>query len=337
QPTPTLTPTTLFTFGGPALDYERRPQAMDWDIAVDPFEGPAASARDDGRSAGLRNGYAEGWDVGRSKGWEIGLELGYVQSFVRELQDGCRDRGNPSFTPQPPSPGGETQDAPGRRTSHRLERCLALARDVLRLIDEFPDPDSLLSQSQRAKDERAAFSSASAASSEAREIVAESIDKSCAMDGRAGTGNLPASDHYTDGLPGVSAELKDIKRDKSMTGPNDSAVKIVKPIGPNRAEMTDVHASLERIRSKFKLLCVLLKTKHNFDLKKIMELGSGEGIVSNRGGESIAKNTPQSTSENKASNLEDTGLRYDDKGSSREQGGTVSITLEDLNAQESDW
>ena len=44
---------------------------------------------------------------------------------------------------------------------------------------------------------------------------------------------------------------------------------------PKQQPMLDVTTAIERIRSKFKLLCVLLKTKQSFDLKSVLELGDG--------------------------------------------------------------
>jgi hypothetical protein len=43
------------------------------------------------------------------------------------------------------------------------------------------------------------------------------------------------------------------------------------------ATMLDVSASLERIRSKFRLLCILLRTEQSFDLRRVLESGDGSG------------------------------------------------------------
>ena len=45
------------------------------------------------------------------------------------------------------------------------------------------------------------------------------------------------------------------------------------------AAMLNVSASLERIRAKFKLLCILLRTKQSFNLRRVLELGSRSGEV----------------------------------------------------------
>jgi hypothetical protein len=219
--------------------------ALLYRVAVDPLEQIATSGRDEGRTAGLRDGYLGGLDIGTSKGWEIGLELGYYHSFARGISDGIRERMMPV----------QQQQRQQQRTAHRSERCRTLAGDISRMIDAFPNPDSLLSLDDnrpglarhavgrvgRAHDTAAAAASSSSSSSD---------------------GGLSARDG--DAMIGSSSDC-------------DEAAMPASGIDPVTATMLDVSASLERIRSKFRLLCILLRTEQSFDLRRVLESGDGSG------------------------------------------------------------
>jgi hypothetical protein len=118
--------------------------AVDWsdslfDQVVDPFEQIAASERRNGQVAGRRAGYLEGRDIGRSKGWEIGLELGYIHSFASGLLDGCQEH-----TQQANVHTDSDESLPTDRSNKRLDRCLAISRELIDMVNQFPDPDTLL-------------------------------------------------------------------------------------------------------------------------------------------------------------------------------------------------
>ena len=117
-----------------------------WDDAVDPFESVAQSGKDDGRSAGLRDGYLEGLNLGITKGWELGLELGYYKNFVDGIIEGM-DRiqllsSDVVIGHQP------------RRAADRIERCRTLASDISQMINDFPDPETLLKSNSNCDDQQ---------------------------------------------------------------------------------------------------------------------------------------------------------------------------------------
>ena len=111
-----------------------------------------------------------------------------------------------------------------------------MAGDISRMIDEFPDPDSLLSRDD----------------------------------------NLPGLARYAGGMAGrghgtaSSSGIDSSDCDEAATSTSG-----IDPVAA--ATMLDVSASLERIRSKFKLLCTLLKTEQSFDLRMVLESGNGAG------------------------------------------------------------
>jgi hypothetical protein len=223
-------------------------------VAVDPFELIATSGRDEGRTAGLRDGYHEGLDIGTSKGWEIGLELGYYHSFARRISHGIRERRSSSSSSRTTMMPGQQQQRQQQRTAHRSERCRTLAGDISRMIDAFPDPDSLLSlDDNRPGLVRHAVGRAG----RAHDTSSSSSSSSSSSDG-----GLFARDG--DAMIGSSSDC-------------DEAAMPTSGIDPVTATMLDVSASLERIRSKFRLLCILLRTEQSFDLRRVLESGDGSG------------------------------------------------------------
>lgn len=182
--------------------------AVDWDNSlfddvIDPFQQIAISERAQGQEAGRRAGYLDGRDIGRTKGWEIGLELGYIHAFSNNFIDGCRKR--EQNTKEQTDTNQEERSTSADRGNHRLDRCLTVSRELIDLVNCFPDPDELLAQ---------------------RTDIAE-ID---------------------------AIELSG--RDDSKIAPDTSRV--------------DVTSSLQRIRAKFKLLLVLLRTRTPLDLKRLL-------------------------------------------------------------------
>lgn len=178
-----------------------------FDNVIDPFQDIAIMERQAGRVAGSRAGYVEGHGIGRSKGWEIGLELGYIISFARAILDGYHQHQNDNVS--------ETES----RSHHRLDRCLVLARELIKMVHEFPDPDSLL----------------------------QNNDSDVMQQLEAATG-----------------EGKDANHNNSET---DTVA----------SKTSDVSSSIQRIRAKFKLFCVLLKTQQPFDLKRVLEVKESIG------------------------------------------------------------
>lgn len=180
--------------------------AADWnnslfDDIIDPFQQIARSERAHGQEAGRRAGYVDGRHIGRTKGWEIGLELGYIHSFASNFIDGCRKR-EQDMKEQADSSREESSTS-ADRSNHRLDRCLTVSRELIVMVNSFPDPDELLAQKP------------------------EEIDA-----------------------------IKVSGRDDSEITPDTSRV--------------DVTSSLQRIRAKFKLLLVLLRTKTPLDLKRLL-------------------------------------------------------------------
>ncbi|EJK58648.1 hypothetical protein THAOC_21209 [Thalassiosira oceanica] len=217
---------------------------------VDPFAKVALTAREEGRAAGLRDGHLDGLILGRTKGWEIGLELGYVGSFAAGILGGLERS----------APSGVGDQRGRQRTSHRTERCLALARELVELVEEFPEPEELLGEgsvdTHGDADDRGPADSAE-----------ESIES-------------PAAD--------VSAGRSSDSSDTPSGGPpaGDAA-------SSDRFDVTD---HLQRIRSKFKLFCVLLRTDRPYDLKSVLERGGrggeGRGVRQDGPEEAARRNVP---------------------------------------------
>ena len=244
-------------------DTEETAMSADWDdallfeVAVDPFQKIAISGREEGRIAGLRDGYLEGMNIGRSKGWEIGLELGYINNFARGILDGykkkspdCKHEHQPSSLNTVSSQSiQQTPPKLEQRTSHRLVRCLTLAQDLVDLIDKFPDPDLLLSQNEVEDTNEDTYDVEKSMNNK------ESNVKACCNNTDSGCNSKPH-------MHSQSEEKDNKARNHEKSNPY-----------PKQQPMLDVTTAIERIRSKFKLLCVLLKTKQSFDLKSVLESG----------------------------------------------------------------
>lgn len=169
-----------------------------FDDVIDPFQQIAISERGDGQEAGRRAGYLEGRDIGRSKGWEIGLELGYIHSFASNLLAGHNQREQIKYA-----------STPGDRSNQRLDRCMTISKELIDLVNSFPNPDELLAQNA----------------------------------------------NITNNIDAIKASEDDAT--------NDSAA-------DQDASLTDVTSSLQRIRAKFKLLLVLMRTNTPLDLKRLL-------------------------------------------------------------------
>lgn len=191
-------------------------RAADWDDSlfddvIDPFQQMSVSERTNGQLAGRRAGYLEGRDIGRSKGWEIGLELGYIKSFASNLLDGYH---------QSVKRENSTTD---NRSDQRLDRCIVILKELIEMINSFPDPDILLEQNR---------------------IIGND------MNSVEANASAPADPDYVD-VETVHNGSKSL---------------------PVDAPVTDVTSSLQRIRAKFKLLSVLLRTNRPFDLKRLLNV-----------------------------------------------------------------
>ena len=278
-------------------------------VAVDPFELIATSGRDEGRTAGLRDGYHEGLDIGTSKGWEIGLELGYYHSFARRISDGIRERRSSSSSSRTTMMPGQQQQRQQQRTAHRSERCRTLAGDISRMIDEFPDPDSLLSLDDTRPGGLARHAG-----------------------GKAGRGRGTAvASSSSDG--GLSARDGD-----AMIGSSDCDEAAMSTSGIDTVATTlDVSASLERIRSKFKLLCILLRTEQSFDLRRVLESGNGSG---GRGADDggVDRRRGMNGTDAASTSLDDTPVEIAGHGKSTSRGALGSAANgESSSTLESDW
>lgn len=298
--------------------------AAEWDdallfeVAIDPFQQIAISGREEGKAAGLHDGYNEGMNIGRTKGWEIGLELGYIHEFAKDILDGYNAEeiisgGNGA--------GGEQrqiQDALNdvsqeiqiqhhqphhtahRTISHRLDRCLTLARDLVDMISKFPDPDTLLSQKNygdRLVHDVLESSSMSKESTEKKvpslspkEECSNNDNGRCTEETNTNCSNITPHDKHP--------EVANIKE---AAAARTTAI----DTNTNQKAMLDISTSLERIRAKFKLLCVLLKTKQSYDLKTVLELGDkmqlGTNIIDVDG--KTASGMHESISKNDETNL----------------------------------
>lgn len=274
-----------------------------FEVAIDPFQQIAISGKEEGRQAGLRDGYNEGTNIGRSKGWEIGLELGYIHDFSQGILDGylqkkssCSgggdDEGDQLQTSlQESAKQHQPQHTTEHKTrSHRLERCLTLARDLVDMINKFPDPDTLLSQNQEF-----------------------SIDKS----EEQSSDKKDCCTHKADGQC-TSADDTCCKNEVDNKGDNEN-IPAMPEESSKQSAMLDISTSLERIRAKFKLLCVLLKTKQSFDLKSILDLG-----------DDISPKKKMSNKQKKRSSTPNKYVKDEDEDKS-------NLPIGDTSALESDW
>ncbi len=280
--------------------------ALLYRVAVDPFEPIATSGRDEGRAAGLRDGYLGGFDVGTSKGWEIGLELGYYRGFARGVSDGMiRERRSLS----PPSSSSRRTTTTTRRTASRSGRCRTLAGDVSRMIDEFPDPDSLLSPDD---DRRGAGGGAG----RGRGTAAAATASGGVLSARDGDASIDSSDRDEAAAP--------------TSGIDPSAPTATAAV----AGMLDVSSSLERIRSKFRLLCILLRTERSFDLRRVLESGNGSGGGSDGG---LDRRRGMNSADAASTSLDDT-VESAGHGKSISQSTPGSAANgESSKTRESDW
>jgi len=282
--------------------------ALLFEVAIDPFQQIAISGKEEGRNAGLRDGYNEGINIGRSKGWEIGLELGYMHDFSQGILDGylkkkssCSGGGDEGDQLQSSHTTTKSQESAKKQTntehktgSHRLERCLTLARDLVDMINKFPDPDTLLSQNSMKN------------TIKAEEV--SSTEKDCCTNKTVGEC--------------TSADDSCCKNEDGNKGDNENIPETPKEDSKQLA-MLDISTSLERIRAKFKLLCVLLKTKQSFDLKTVLDLGDDI-----------------SAKESTTSNINIVNKSKDIKGNTHLESGSKDISnlpIRDTTALESDW
>ncbi|KAL7473606.1 hypothetical protein ACHAXS_014066 [Conticribra weissflogii] len=245
-----------------------------FDLAIDPFNKVASSEREAGRIAGRRAGFLEGLNIGRLKGWEIGLELGYVHGFATEVLNAyhrhpqASGMSTPSLSAKSESGNGHdsrvdenhedfseesTESGPVNRSSHRIERCLTLSRDIIKLVSDFPDPETLLLQNDKNETENEPSQSS------------VDFDDACEKQkaGEFCSHSPQSTENKTDnGGPGNFYESSGKRsRDNPLV---------------DTTSMTDVSTSIQRIRAKFKLLCVLLRSKQQFDLRKVLESSNAD-------------------------------------------------------------
>jgi hypothetical protein len=293
--------------------------ALLFEVAIDPFQQIAISGKEEGREAGLRDGYNEGINIGRSKGWEIGLELGYIHDFSQGILDGylkkktsAGDDGGDgvgklqlSHATTKPSPESAKQQSntEQKTRSHRLERCLTLARDLVGMINKFPDPVTLLSQNQAYDSMKSSVNKSEEQSPDKKDCCTNKIDRKCTTADDTCCKNEVGNKDDNENIPATPQE--------------DS----------KQLAMLDISTSLERIRAKFKLLCVLLKTKQSFDLKSILDLG-----------DDISVKERMNADQKKSSNPNKLYVKDEDNLKGHSDSGSISnLPIGDTTALESDW
>ena len=290
--------------------------ALLFEVAIDPFQQIAISGKEEGRQAGLCDGYNEGVNIGRSKGWEIGLELGYIHDFSQGILDGylkkkscCSGGGDEGDQVQTSSQESTPQHQPQHTTehrtrSHRLERCLTLARDLIDMIDKFPDPDTLLSQNQVYDSMKSDIVEAEEVSPTKKDCCTKITDGQC-----------------TTADDSCCRKEEDSNDDKQMqAAPREDSKQMA---------MLDISTSLERIRAKFKLLCVLLKTKQSFDLKTVLDLGDDISSKKRMNADQKKSSTPSININNKGEDKGDTKIES--------ESSKNNMPIQDVTALESDW
>jgi hypothetical protein len=122
------------------IDYTNNKDPLD---NIDPINKVTQISKQAGRIAGQKASYEEGHNIGIMKGWEIGLELGFMFRFCSDILIGLKL----CFLQKQQTKNEETNLSGTRATSassSRLDRCVALANDVVKLINEFPSPQHLL-------------------------------------------------------------------------------------------------------------------------------------------------------------------------------------------------
>lgn len=283
--------------------------ALLYRVAVDPFQQAALSGKEDGKAAGLRDGYLEGVTIGRSKGWEVGLELGYIYEFSRGILEIESTKKSASFQDEVHQNNSPQIDIPVLQ-SHRWERCVQLANDLTSMIDEFPDPDALLGGGCNEKNSRTERMTEEA--DECQGHLKQSIEK-LVDDGACNTRYA----HHSE----KCAMNKDKIREAESLDSRKNRISI----DPNSASMLDISALLDTIRARFKLLCTLLKTKQAFDLKNVLEVG-------------IISGTGATQHVHRIKGMQD-GIDLIDKHVESNSGGSLhdSSAAADKSALDSDW
>ena len=136
--------------------------------------------------------------------------------------------------------------------------------DLVYLIDKFPDPDVLLAQNEVEDTNKDTYDEDKSMNNK------ESNVNTCCNNTDSGCNSKPH-------MHSQSEEKDNKARNHEKSNPY-----------PKQQPMLDVTTAIERIRSKLKLLCVLLKTKQSFDLKSVLELGDGLHVGKEDGQEGIS-------------------------------------------------
>jgi len=276
-----------------------------YEVAIDPFQQTALTGKDEGRAAGLRDGYVEGVNIGRSKGWEVGLELGYIYEFSRGILDLDSSLKKSSSLHE-------------QMQSHRWERCLTLANDLTHMIDEFPDPDSLLVGDgiERKSMKTTMNDEVNSEKQSTAQLTADS--------GNFCKGHYHAqSPNNGDIINHDGMQVKTLNLEKANISVDDHHA-IATAAEAEAASMLDISAPLERIRARFKLLCILLKTKQSFDLKNLLDTGIGSRMDTHQHQRGITETT------------EDKPVGNEIESRSRGEG-YKPLPVEDMSALDSDW
>ena len=216
--------------------------AVNWndtlfDDVIDPFEHIALTEREKGREAGRTSGYVEGRDIGLSKGWEIGLELGYIHGLASKLIDGCHNlhqqQSEIKQNAQFDIDADADADAEDQNITSRGRSNQRLDRCLTISRELIEMVDSFPGPDQLLK-----------------QNLNISDEFHSAKDYDIGTKTHSKSD-------GDDTLQEDFNGDSESTKHNDTS-------------NIDITASLQRIRAKFKLLLVLLRTNTPLDLKRML-------------------------------------------------------------------
>ena len=224
---------------------------------LDPSHAISQSSKEAGRIAGRTASFNEGQSIGRTKGWEVGLELGYMSNFCKEILNGLKT----TQQQQQQRLGMQQQQNDGQSANN---------------IDNDDNDDE--------------------STSDGRENMQQSTQKSSSsirMNSRLDRCTTLARDIVTliQDFPPPEQLLypqEDDNNDGDIVA-DESHQQLDPTTNAKASAALDISTSIQRIRAKFKLLCVLLKTSQSFDLKQILELkrnddkNDNDGVVAHDG------------------------------------------------------
>lgn len=249
---------------------------------LDPSHAISQSSKEAGRIAGRTASFNEGKSIGRTKGWEVGLELGYMFNFCVGILNGLKT------TQQQQRLGMQQQQSDGQSFNN---------------IDNDDNDDE--------------------STSDGRENMQQSTQKSSSsirMNSRLDRCTTLARDIVTliQDFPPPEQLLypqEDDNNDGDIVA-DESHQQLDPTTNAKASAALDISTSIQRIRAKFKLLCVLLKTSQSFDLKRILELKRNDdkngidGVVAHDGNVKLVE-FQQDNDDNAAGVVRSRNKKYD--------------------------